>query len=144
MKNAAEIARAIIAHAEANGSINWAYAIRTDYASKKIGSTCRRSCDWNHDTDRPSSKKLSGTCGTKIDAEIDRWTEYEDVVKAVEAAMNDHADNRYHGERTYIIAGNADYAVGGEDPDEIILSADTRRTYQAEAIKGAKVVCIVK
>lgn len=144
MKQIAEtIANAIIEHSKANGSINWSYAIRTDYVAKKIGSTCRRSCDWNHETDRPSSRKVSGTCGTKIDADAN-WDEYEDVVKAVETALDNHADNRYPGKRMYIIAGNADYAVDGEDPDEIILSKDVRRTYRDEAIKGAKVVYIIK
>lgn len=143
-QNIESIARAIIAHADANGSVNWTYAIRTDYVAKKVGSTLRRSCDWNHDTDRPSSKKLSGTCGTKIDIEIDSWTEYEEVVRAVEDAMEVHASNRYPGERIYIIAGNADYAVAGEDYGEVILSADTNRTYRDEGIKGAAVVYIIK
>ena len=145
MKQSIEsIARAIVAHADANDNVSWAYAIRTDYVAKKVGSLCRRSCDWNHEMDRPSSRKLSGTCGTLIAVEIDSWTEYEDVVNAIGAAMDAHANNRYPGERIYIIAGNADYAVGGDDLGEVVLSADTSRTNRGEGTKGAEIVYIIK
>lgn len=138
--NINSIADAIIAHAAANQSMRYTYAIRTDDARKTVGSICRLSRDWNHDLDRPSSKRLPGTCGTKIDIDVDIWTDYEDVVKAVDIAMQ--GNSVYFGAHKYIIAGNANYAMDGEDDDEVILSVDERRTYRDGAMRGAQVVYI--
>jgi hypothetical protein len=139
--NATEAARAIIAHSDANGGVNWVYALRTDYVVKRPGSICRLSRDWDHDRDRPSSRRLPGTCGTRIDADVG-WDEYEDVVMAIEGAAKVHSG--YPGTHTYIIAGNAYYADNGEDDGEVILSVDTDRTYRDVGIRGAQVVYIVR